>query len=684
MEESTLELNHTSTILIADDDPGIRQALEALLTDVGYRVACASNGAQALTKAKELSPDLILLDVKMPDMDGFVVCRRLRTDPLLAEVPIIMVTALADRDSRLQGFEAGADDYVSKPIDGVELLARVRTTTRLNRYRRLLLEQTRRIQAEEALLESEERFHTLARVSPVGVFCTDAEGHCLYVNGRWCEIADLTLEEALGEGWAQGLHPDDREHVLTEWYRAAKENRPFELEYRFQRSDGATTWVFGQAVAEKGDMGEIIGYVETVTDITKRRRAEEALRHRNEELAALNAIASAMSRSLGLEEMLNAVLKETLAVLSVEGGLIYLFDETSQTFAPAVHLGMSPAILQEVTGFKTGQGLSGRAAETGQPLFVSDLADDPRNISLTAVKEGWRSLVSVPLITKDKTVGVMTIVSRVGGRFSSESVDMLTAIGHQVGVAIENVQLAAEAAEADILQELDRLRSELIANVSHELRTPLGLIKVFCTTLLREDVEFDRETRREFLRDIDEETDRLERIVDNLLDLSRLESGRLRLNKRPTDIGQLAGEVVEAMSLDIQPVQHQLVCDFPSDPLVALVDPQHVEQVLRNLLSNATKYSPDGGIITVGGRGDERQLLIWVRDQGIGIPHGDLERVFERFYRAENEATRQVRGAGLGLAVCRGIVEAHGGRIWAESTPGTGSTFYFALPVGDE
>jgi K+-sensing histidine kinase KdpD len=431
-------------------------------------------------------------------------------------------------------------------------------------------------------------------------------------------------------------------------------------------------------------MGETTGYVGTITDITERKRAEEALLRRNEELAALNAIASAMSRSLGLEEMLNAVLKETIAMLNVEGGLIYLFDETSQTFAPAVHLGMSSAILREVTGFKTGQGLSGRAAETGQPLFVSDLAGDPRNISATSVREGWRSLVSVPLRAKDRIAGVMTIASRTPGRFSSEGVDMLTAIGHQVGVAIENVRLAAEAAEAEILQELDRLRSELIANVSHELRTPLGLIKVFCTTLLREDVEFDRETRREFLRDIDEETDRLERIVDNLLDLSRLESGRLRLNKRPTDIGQLVGEVVEAMGLDIQPVQHQLVCDFPSRPLVAIIDPQHVEQVLRNLLSNAIKYSPEGGSITVGGRGDERQLLVWVRDQGIGIPHGDLERVFERFYRAENEATRHVRGAGLGLAVCRGIVGAHGGRIWVESTPGIGSTFYFALPVGDE
>jgi two-component system sensor histidine kinase VicK len=117
---------------------------------------------------------------------------------------------------------------------------------------------------------------------------------------------------------------------------------------------------------------------------------------------------------------------------------------------------------------------------------------------------------------------------------------------------------------------------------------------------------------------------------------------------------------------------------------MAPVDAKRIEQVLRNLLHNAIKYSPDGGTITVQGRGDESQLLVWVSDQGVGIPAQDLERVFERFYRVENEVTQRTRGAGLGLAVCRGVVEAHGGHIWAESAPGEGSKFYFTLPVDDD
>jgi len=259
-------------------------------------------------------------------------------------------------------------------------------------------------------------------------------------------------------------------------------------------------------------------------------------------------------------------------------------------------------------------------------------------------------------------------------------VDLLSHIGNQIGVVVENARLVEEASEIGILQELNRLRSELIANVSHELRTPLGLIKVFCTTLLREDVEFDHETQREFLHNIDEETERLEKIVDNLLDLSRMESGRLRLDKHPTDIGRLAREVMDTIELDVQIRQHRFVHDFPSHPLMGTVDAKRIEQVLRNLLSNAVKYSPDGGTITVRGYGDKWQILVEVSDEGIGIPPQDLERVFERFYRVENENTQRVSGAGLGLAVCRGIVEAHGGHVWAESTPGVGSTFYFALP----
>jgi two-component system sensor histidine kinase KdpD len=326
-----------------------------------------------------------------------------------------------------------------------------------------------------------------------------------------------------------------------------------------------------------------------------------------------------------------------------------------------------------------GEGFVGWVARSGESLIIPDARADERYYGDVDEKTelDLRSILSVPLRLKQDVIGVLQVVDKDVNRFTVTDLTLLESLTAAVATAVENARLAEEAAEIEILHELNRLRSELIANVSHELRTPLGLIKVFCTTLLREDVDFDRETVREFLHDINDETDKLENIVDNLLDLSRLESDRLRLDLQPTDICQLATEIARALETQLE--RHVLVLDFSTEPLMVTADSKRIEQVLRNLLSNAVKYSPEGGTITIGGRGGENQLLVWVRDSGIGIPSGDLERVFERFYRVQNEVTQNVRGAGLGLAVCRGIVESHGGRIWAESRLGVGSTFYFTL-----
>jgi signal transduction histidine kinase len=233
----------------------------------------------------------------------------------------------------------------------------------------------------------------------------------------------------------------------------------------------------------------------------------------------------------------------------------------------------------------------------------------------------------------------------------------------------------------EVLRELDRLRSELIANVSHELRTPLGLIRMLSTALMMEEVTFDAETHRQFLTGIEEETNRLEGIVDNLLDLSRMESGRLQLERRSTDLAKLARDAALAMEPEL--TGHHMVYDLPDEPLVAMVDVKRLEQVLRNLLSNAFKYSPTGGTITVRAFKHAEEITMCVQDEGIGIPMDEQARIFERFYRVDNQVTRTTSGAGLGLSICRWIVEAHGGRIQVQSAPGEGSRFCIVLQAAE-
>lgn len=228
-------------------------------------------------------------------------------------------------------------------------------------------------------------------------------------------------------------------------------------------------------------------------------------------------------------------------------------------------------------------------------------------------------------------------------------------------------------------KELDEMKSRLLSTVSHELRTPLSSIKGFATTLLREDVTWDESTRREFLSIIDNESDRLSELISNLLDMSRMEAGSLRVEPEPVDLAPIVTETVT--EFQVMTAMHQLSTVVPPALPHVWADPRRVRQVLRNLVENAIKYSPEGGSIVIRVEPRPDSLETSVTDSGLGITPQHLDRVFDRFYQADSASTRRVGGAGLGLSICKAIVEAHEGEIWVESQPGVGSTFHFTLPL---
>jgi signal transduction histidine kinase len=227
-------------------------------------------------------------------------------------------------------------------------------------------------------------------------------------------------------------------------------------------------------------------------------------------------------------------------------------------------------------------------------------------------------------------------------------------------------------------KELDAMKSQLLSTVSHELRTPLASIKGFATTLLRDDVDWDDQSRREFLSIIDEESDRLTELISNLLDMSRVEAGALRVEVEPTDLRPLIEET--ANEFQMMTHNYQFVVKLSSPLPVVMADPRRARQVLRNLVENAVKYTPAGGPIVISAQAIPDFVRMSVADQGIGIEAQLLENIFDRFYQVDSASTRKVGGSGLGLSISKAIVEAHGGRIWAESQPGVGSTFHFTLP----
>jgi len=227
-------------------------------------------------------------------------------------------------------------------------------------------------------------------------------------------------------------------------------------------------------------------------------------------------------------------------------------------------------------------------------------------------------------------------------------------------------------------READEIKSVFISVISHELKTPVALIKGYADTLRREDACWDPDITQESLTVIVEEADRLNQLIDNLLDASRLQAGALPLEMDQVALDALAERV--AHHFRVQTQDHVFVCDFPPSFPVARGDPSRLEQVLDNLVSNAIKYSPEGGTIEISGRALPDEVIVTVSDQGVGIPLEDQPRVFERFFRGARERRQSTPGAGLGLYLTKAIVEAHGGRIWVESSSEHGTAISFAIP----
>jgi PAS domain S-box-containing protein len=242
------------------------------------------------------------------------------------------------------------------------------------------------------------------------------------------------------------------------------------------------------------------------------------------------------------------------------------------------------------------------------------------------------------------------------------------------------VSVIANVRDVSRLREAEELKNTLLSVISHELKTPVSIIKGYAGTLARQDADWDKATLADGLTVIEEEADKLNELINNLLDASRLQAGGLKLQFTYLDLPSMAEKTVE--KLRTQTSRHTFSLDFPADFPPMKGDYERMREVLSNLVGNAIKYSPDGGLIRVGGQVVDDEVRIFVSDEGVGIPATEQERIFDRFARVDNSLTRQTPGAGLGLFLVRAVVEAHGGRVWVESQPGRGATFWFTLPVG--
>jgi len=291
-------------------------------------------------------------------------------------------------------------------------------------------------------------------------------------------------------------------------------------------------------------------------------------------------------------------------------------------------------------------------------------------------------VLALPMQQHEQLLGVIYVFRHVdAGGFSDRDLHVLDVFARQAAGALQQAR-----ATADMLAEktrLEEMQNTFVSIVSHELQTPVAIIKSYAATLAREDAVWSPETIQRVSRNIEEECDRLHRLITDLLDLSRIQAGRVAMRVGSVDLPQITSEIIDQLAP--RSPRHSLRSSFPSNFPIIRGDADQLRRALFNLVQNATKYSPNGGEVLVAGEVAAGYVIVRVIDRGIGIVAGDEERIFERFHRSDTRLSRSTAGVGLGLYITRNIIEGHGGRIWAESPgPGRGSVFTILLPVGGE
>lgn len=424
---------------------------------------------------------------------------------------------------------------------------------------------------------------------------------------------------------------------------------------------------------------------------------ERKVETRTRELSSLYEASKILTSSFEIEAALKSIVTKAVEIVEpADAGALLLYDS-----------GMGRLIVKASTGFKRellaisnlqpGEGIPGRVFHEGKiKVYITSegiAADSQVNSSVDSQEVSpakknrtvfsAESAMAVPLVSKSNPIGVLILSSqRPQSAFSDSDVSLVESLCDQIAIAVENANLIKEADEVRALQQADKLKSEFIANISHELRTPLASIKGFTSTLLRKDANWDEESRTEFLRIVDEESDKLRELIDNLFEISKMGAGSVRIYREPILMQRVARRVVEQAKGRTE--KHAFELEFSADFPVVEADQIRIEQVLQNLVENAIKYSPDGGTILIEGKTKDDQVVVSVKDEGIGISQEEVGKIFQRFYRVDNPTTRQTGGSGLGLSIVKWIVEAHGGEIWVESVLAGGSSFYFTLPYVGE
>ncbi|MBD2028842.1 PAS domain S-box protein, partial [Phormidium sp. FACHB-322] len=535
-------------------------------------------------------------------------------------------------------------------------------------------------QAEEASRLSEDRFRRIFESKMIGIGLWSRSGEITDANDALLEMIGYTQQD-LNDGrlrWREITVPEHAERDEQALAEIAISGTCSSYEKDFIHKQGHRVPILVRAAvfADASDAGVFFA-----VDLSDRKQIEAALKAGNERLNLLSEIANDLLLNEDPKASLDRLFAKVSTHLKLEVFFNYLFEADQQHLRLHAHGGISEEIAQSASILELGQGVCGYAVQHRRPVVVENALESDHPLALPVGSIGIRAYASHPLIVGDRVLGTLGMGTCQRDRFTPDELDLMQVVAHQVAAALERSRLVTELQmRAEALAQTNRIKDEFLAVLSHELRSPLNPILGW--TQLLQTGKLDAARQADALATIERNAKLQSQLIEDLLDISRIMQGKLSLNPTPTSLVSVISAAVETVQLATEAKHIAIALDLDSQSAPIFGDAGRLQQVVWNLLTNAVKFTPKGGQVTVELRQVDQLAQIRVIDTGIGINAQFLPYVFEYFRQEDGSTTRKFGGLGLGLAIVRQIVELHGGTVAAESDgEHQGATFIVQLPT---
>lgn len=687
------------TILHVDDNEANRYVVRRILQKAGFTVVEAATAAAGLEAVTKHQPTLVILDVKLPDISGFEVCRQIKSNPETAFILVLHLSAsFVQSQDKAEGLDSGADGYLAQPVEPIELLATVRSLLRIRR-------------AEELALLSSREWQTTFDSINDSVCLVDQEGKILRCNQAMTRLFCKPSHDILGYAHHELMHSELGVGDGA-CFRLAKATGQRQI-VEFQTQG---RWFSKTIDPVLNERGAFTGAVFILVDITDRKQAEILLQERNQRLDLLYETTRDLLSSDQPLTLITRLFEHLKDPLELDVYFNYLIDQERNQLHLVSYEGIPESVAQEIEWLDYGQVVCGTVAQYKTQLVCAAIqsSNEPKTELLRSL--GIAAYSCQPLVAQGHLFGTLSFGSRRRQQFTSAEINLMQSLCDQMAIALDRAQLLTSLQQqADQLRQVNRIKDEFLAVLSHELRSPLNPILGWARILQTKQQD---EAKTQYALETIERNAKLQaQLIEDLLDVSRILQGKLSLNTVPVGLSFTVRSALETVQLAAEAKSIQIQTLLEPDVGQVLGDSNRLQQIVWNLLANAIKFTPPGGRVEVrleqveelrkGGDWEKPRLeeeevgretatpslhhsitpsttyaQITVTDTGKGIAPNFLPYVFDYFRQADSTTTRKFGGLGLGLAIVRYLVELHGGTVQANSFgEGQGATFTVKLPI---